>query len=500
MVLGALVVPLAGTASAQATGITLTPESDTATVNSCNVFTAAVPETGTPGGETVTVEITQSDTDSAQDLLVGFCDPATGLATGNSDLDDNTVPNSPVAGVAAEAPARATGSCVTAAPPSPTAGTCSFGVTSDEPGTMTVVAAVENPSPTVGDFFVDTSTKTWVADVIASIECTPETDSNPEGSAHTITCRALTAEGTPVDEVGGTPVVLTFDVTAGPNAEEVGPTDCAAVDPVTGEIECTYTDFLGPGSPPGTDTVTIHRNLPCPRAGVTACGPGAELDELQTTVTKTFVGLPRVIDCEPEEATNRTLTTHEVTCTVTDRVGNPVPDVDVFFDESGPGRFAFGGQTDEDTTDADGVATADVTASREEEGDQTITGSLDTDPALVDECERAADDPAGEGAVAGVCSDDVTKTWRPRKRRAESSVTIRGSFKGQVISEATLCKRDRKVLLKKKRPGPNPTVGKDRTNNRGNWRINKQNPNGKYYAKINRNKNCKGDRSPTVRK
>jgi hypothetical protein len=82
--------------------------------------------------------------------------------------------------------------------------------------------------------------------------------------------------------------------------------------------------------------------------------------------------------------------------------------------------------------------------------------------------------------------------------RVQSQVTIRGSFKGQVVSEAARCEKNRRVFLKKHRPGKNRTVGSDRTNNAGNWRIQKANPNGRYYAKIKRTRRCTGDKSPTV--
>jgi hypothetical protein len=84
--------------------------------------------------------------------------------------------------------------------------------------------------------------------------------------------------------------------------------------------------------------------------------------------------------------------------------------------------------------------------------------------------------------------------------RVQSQVTIRGSFKGQVVSEAAKCEKHRRVLLKKKRPGKDKTVGSDRTNNAGNWRIRKANPDGRYYAKIKRTRRCTGDKSPTVTK
>jgi hypothetical protein len=116
----------------------------------------------------------------------------------------------------------------------------------------------------------------------------------------------------------------------------------------------------------------------------------------------------RTIDAEPETDTNPPGSIHEVTATVRDRLGNPVAGVVVTFTETGPGEFRTGGSTTTATTDANGVARAETTTLATESGDQTITASLPTTGG-VDECERAAGDPAG--APAGVCSDSVVKTW-----------------------------------------------------------------------------------------
>ena len=125
--------------------------------------------------------------------------------------------------------------------------------------------------------------------------------------------------------------------------------------------------------------------------------------------TKDWTALAaRILDLEPETATNAPGTIHEVVATVTDRLGNPVPGIVVTFTETGPGTFREGGSTVTATTDANGEAVAEVTTLASESGDQTIAASLPLTGG-VDECERAADDPTG--APAGSCSDDVVKTW-----------------------------------------------------------------------------------------
>jgi Bacterial Ig-like domain (group 1)/RTX calcium-binding nonapeptide repeat (4 copies) len=136
----------------------------------------------------------------------------------------------------------------------------------------------------------------------------------------------------------------------------------------------------------------------------------AENDDKTDTVIKTWGGAlaPRNIDARPEAATNAPGTVHRVTAIVTDREGDPVSGVTVTFTESGVGTFVGGGSTATATTDDNGRATAEVTTQTTEIGTQTITASLPTSGG-VDECERAAGDPAG--APAGNCSDQVTKTW-----------------------------------------------------------------------------------------
>jgi Bacterial Ig-like domain (group 1)/RTX calcium-binding nonapeptide repeat (4 copies) len=136
-----------------------------------------------------------------------------------------------------------------------------------------------------------------------------------------------------------------------------------------------------------------------------------ENDDKTDTVIKTWGAgalAARNIDARPEEATNAPGTTHRITAVVTDREGKPVAGVTVTFTETGVGTFMGGGSTVTATTDDRGQATAQVTTQTTETGTQTVTASLPTTGG-VDECERAAGDP--QGAPAGNCTDQVTKTW-----------------------------------------------------------------------------------------
>lgn len=115
----------------------------------------------------------------------------------------------------------------------------------------------------------------------------------------------------------------------------------------------------------------------------------------------------RTIDCEPETATSDTGTLHTVTCTVRDRARELIAGESVTFTETGPGQFTT---SSVQTTDFGGRVSVVVGSS--EAGTQTITGTitdaLTAEPGI-DECDRAAGDPAG--SPAGVCSDSVLKTW-----------------------------------------------------------------------------------------
>jgi hypothetical protein len=502
MVVGALLGPLAGTAWAQ-DSVSVTPETKSTAVNTCSAYTVTVIDDGAPGaGLEVDGWINMSDADTLQDLEVSFCDPADvtppPTAVAPSDLDDNAVVNTgdgmtdfatepavPTAGL--ENPAQAETEPIGADGSIGTTnadGQLTFGVVADEAGTMNIRVSAEVDGLTIND----TAVQTWVVPTVAAVDCSPETDSNREGTPHTFTCTALSAA------TGGVPVpgaTLWADVTAGPNAEEVSP--FSSVADGTGTATFTYTDSVSPASLPGTDTIVGYFNLPCPRAGVTTCSNAPEADEPQDEILKTFSGPPRIIDCEPETAENTAGTTHVVTCTVTDRAAQPVSNVEVTFTETGPGRFATGGQSFIDATDSSGVATADLASTAEEEGDQTVTGEITDEDAGTPvvtpaECLRAAEDPPA--APAGVCTDDVVKTWvAPQVIRVPSTVGIRHKlrphvFRGRVNSERARCERRRVVRIKKVGVG---TVGTDRTNRAGRYvERHRRGGRGRYFAVVAR--------------
>lgn len=136
----------------------------------------------------------------------------------------------------------------------------------------------------------------------------------------------------------------------------------------------------------------------------------ANAGEPQAAATKTWITAQgRTITCAPATATHPTGGQHTVTCTVRDRFGEAIGGEGVTFSESGPGDMTSAAQQ---TTNASGQVTATFTSLQP--GAQTITATISDDlsgaePGEVDDCDRAAGDPAG--ALAGKCTDSVTHTW-----------------------------------------------------------------------------------------
>ena len=258
-----------------------------------------------------------------------------------------------------------------------------------------------------------------------TLQVTPETSDNPVGTTHTLTATL----SSPADATSGA-IEVDFEMT--------GPGDTDGADtPSTPDEECTVAvgsatcAVTESSSVAGTDTITAWidhgddaaveadttegadagtPSVDEPSSGPDVPGVTAEPD-LTDVVLKTWtsaVTQARNIDARPEQATNAPGTVHRVTAVVTDREGKPLSGVTVTFTESGPGTFVGGGSTATATTDDRGRASAEVTTQTTESGTQTITASLPTSGGL-DECERAAGDPAG--APAGTCTDQVTKTW-----------------------------------------------------------------------------------------
>lgn len=582
------------------TSVNLSPDTDTAATGDCNPFTVTVAPP--VNGQVVDVIISQptaTGTAGVENTTIGFCavpDP------------NNTVPNEQLpsdqgggntvnsGGTAGHTNNDLANSCTSADPAAGTTatitcqaefttdgnGVVTFGVTSDTPGTMTVTAFVEETgtadnTPTPGEQR-DTSTKFWVQGGTAgvtSVDCEPETATNPDGTIHEFTCTARGAQNFTLQNAD-----IRFIVQSGPNAGAQG--DCGTfaagnttVTPTTagtndkGVSTCRYQD--APGTL-GTDTIvgyadqnadnafttgepndvitktwvaaapatavvsltcqgnattppaTAEQNCQNPTsdgthgflATVTNNGSpvsgvivrfsvtdntGADTNDTETvsptecttgangtcsttltdtkptngesirvtatlartgaaastdTATKTFrdpvAQEARTITLTPETTTTTAGTFTALTATVRDRFGNPVPNVEVTFTETGAGAFRNGSSSVTALTNASGQATVEVSAgANETPGDQTVTAvitgfkfpglsgiTVDRNAGTADdECEQPAgtstfgDDPANQdttpttgnapGTTAGDCDDSSTVRYNAAPAPAPSA-------------------------------------------------------------------------------
>ena len=289
---------------------------------------------------------------------------------------------------------------------------------------------VDAPGGTAEPDTTDVVTKTWVTALPAgtTLDCDDasgnDTETNPvtgAGSRETYTCTVIDTAPNPDVPVSGARIdVENLNGANDPdNSATAGTPDFNDACTTGGNGRCTVT-IAATESQAGAADICFWidedvDNVFNPAGAENDGGEceeavdATESDDKTDTVIKTWGVLePRNVDARPEEATNAPGTVHRVTAVVTDREGDPVQGVIVTFTESGVGTFVGGGSTVTATTDDNGRATAETTTQTTETGTQTITASLPTSGA-VDECERAAGDPAG--APAGNCTDRVTKTW-----------------------------------------------------------------------------------------
>jgi hypothetical protein len=284
------------------------------------------------------------------------------------------------------------------------------------------------PGGTAEPDLTDVVLKTWSGGVAAVLDCDDasgnDTETNPvtgPSSSETYTCTVIDTAPNPDVPVSGVRIdVENLNGANDPdNSAAAGTPDVNDACTTGGNGRCTETipaseSQAGPAEicfwiDEDVDNVFDPAGVEIDGGECEEAVNAPENDDKTDTVTKTWGGLePRNIDARPEEATNAPGTVHRITAVVTDREGNRVPGVTVTFTESGPGTFVGGGSTATATTNDQGRASAEVTTQTTVTGTQTITASLPTSGG-VDECERAAGDPAG--APAGNCSDKVTKTW-----------------------------------------------------------------------------------------
>ncbi|RIK69775.1 MAG: hypothetical protein DCC66_07710 [Planctomycetota bacterium] len=225
---------------------------------------------------------------------------------------------------------------LSASPVTNGAGQATFNyVSNGTPGTDTIQAS----GNVDGSPFVCTVTKTWIN---TGCSLSPPTDTNQIGTQHTVTANVLN------NGVAAPGVLVTFEVTAGPNTGDTG----LAVTNASGNAVFTYTGDGGPG----TDTIQASGAI----SGV----------PFTCTATKSWINA--ACSLAPPTATNQVGTDHSVTVTVTSN-GAPQNGVLVAFDVSaGPNA----GAGDLRFTNAAGQATFTYTSNGQPGTDTITAGGL----------------------------------------------------------------------------------------------------------------------------
>ncbi|HYO60498.1 MAG TPA: Ig-like domain-containing protein, partial [Actinomycetota bacterium] len=348
-------------------------------------------------------------------------------------------------------------------------GQVTFGITmlpASSSGTVTVMVWVETGD---GDVFVegpsDTSTKTWVHNdglPVTSLDATPESSTNPNGTQHTVTVR-VTNGGNPLQGVVPASLVMP-DASGRPAGDVADPAAGASPNYLGGKPKplayqctpsnaqgfstCTFQDPAGTGA--GTDTIVFFDDqdgdparpdgfdpqdavqkswfvpappTPTPSPPPTATpspspspSPGPATPEARNV--RLCHGSAVAPVCGTAVEARGLGDEHELSALVTDRGGAPLANVPVEFRETGPATFVPGGADSVlATTGSDGIARAVLTS--EDFGTSTIvaeisppgtTGSFRGPGSSDDECEQPAG-PGGTPAAGNCVSQALTVAW-----------------------------------------------------------------------------------------
>lgn len=259
----------------------------------------------------------------------------------------------------------------------------------------------------------DVVQKTWTQVVTGAVclDADPNGDTNPSGSEHTITLRVT--DGNKAADQNDS---FNCTGTARPNTQVNLTLSDDDPNAFFNTVNGVSTNPSGGG--PDSVTCTTNANGECtvtiktvdPAAtgtnAVTATVPGTSDPNATETVQKTWApaGQPSEVDAVPESDTNETGQAHQVSATVRDQFGNPVPGQRVSFQVTG------GPHSDNDldndantpngyfgscTADANGRCSASYTGS--ELGTDTIRVFIDANSNFQFD--------------GGETSDQVSKTW-----------------------------------------------------------------------------------------
>jgi Bacterial Ig-like domain (group 1)/RTX calcium-binding nonapeptide repeat (4 copies) len=220
--------------------------------------------------------------------------------------------------------------------------------TGSDPDASSSQTSTAQPGNTAEPDKTDVVSKTWTA---SRIDCSPETDINPSGEAHTITCSTtgvntntfgagvvIHAEATGANDPDSAETLVTPDFTCTTNAQGrcsfshgpggTGTTNSAGT--------TTYRAWINVDSPDASDDQTVEADTDETRV------EGSDQSEPDNTdvVEKTWIASR--LECSPETDTNPAGTSHIVTCTATDAAGAVVSGTAVDAEATGPNDIDAG--------------------------------------------------------------------------------------------------------------------------------------------------------------
>jgi hypothetical protein len=423
--------------------LVIAPKADTGNVGACNAFTITTLNEDNEPAQGATIDVEQrheraTNATSNDEPRVSFCTPAPADGPNPSAVDDTKGDLRPPD----ESPdnvGTAGGETVNA---TDSQGKITIGIKiepangSDGSGNVNLVAFFEttdNDDPESGEP-QDTATKTWIVAQGRTIDCEPESDTNPTGSEHTVTCTVKDRDGQPVEgegvtftEEGAGEFTDDTDTTQTTNAQGQAAADVTSQEQGTQSITGTITDDLEGNEPSEVDECDRAANDP----------QGAPAGVCSDSVAKTWTA-PECSDGVDNDGDGQTDFPNDPGC------------------ESA---------NDDDETDP---AAPECSDGIDNDGD----GKTDfpNDPG----CESANDDDETDPSPNRIDTDI--------KRFKHGS-----PFTGDVVSDKAKCERGRKVVVKKVTPGSDFKVGSDRTNRRGAFKVGhggRAHGDGKFYAKV----------------
>ena len=369
--------------------VAVSPASDSASVGTCNVFTAIVTDSAGQPVPNITLDVEQvhqraTDATASNEPAVSFCTPGSGPNPSGVDVTKGDLVENPDNAGTAGGETTAKTDAV---------GRVTIGVTvqaangSDGTGTVKVTMwdeTTDNDDPGSGEP-QGTATKTWITPQGRTIVCEPEQATHPTGAQHTVTCTVRDRFGEPIAGEG-----VTFS--------ESGPGDLTSeaqqVTNAGGQVSATVTS-LQPG--PETITATITDDLSGSEpAEIDDCDrgsgdpSGAPAGNCVDSVTHTWTqAVPAQVLLTPDVSRSRPGNDRTLDVLVMDATGAPIAGVPILLTLDGVGRI----DSDASTTDATGHLL--LTISSDEPGDEFVTVATAT-------C-----------ATEGACSDTSVHHWGP---------------------------------------------------------------------------------------